>query len=1489
MNRDVDIAVIGMACRYPDADSVEQFWQNLCNGVESISHHTDEALLAAGVPSDLLADPRYVRASGDVAGSDLFDAAFFGYTPREAAIVPPHSRLFLMCAHELLERMGYDTQRESNAIGVFAGSGSNSYQLLNLHPTYDASDWHGLYEMSALNNSEYMPTNVSYRLNLGGPSVSVQTACSTSLVAIHLACQSLLNGECDIALAGGATINSPLKVGYLYQEGMALSPNGECRAFDANSSGTVFSNGVGIVALKMLDQAIEDGDTIHAVVRGSAINNDGAEKISFTAPSPERQAQAIREAQALAEVEPETIGYIETHGTGTVLGDPIEIAGLTQAFETDRRQYCAIGSVKTNIGHTDTAAGVAGFIKTVLAVKHGVIPPSLNYNAPNPNIDFANSPFFVNAKLREWRTDGEPRRAGVSSFGIGGTNAHVVLQQATVEPVVEEAELPLHVLPLSAKNAPTLNKLTQNLAAYLEREGDALSLGDVAHTLQIGRTAHTHRRTVVCRNLRDAVVKLTDSAEKVLPTAAPTSAPPIVFLFSGGGTQYVNMARGIYEAEPTFRAVVDRCAEILQPTLKADLRDYLFPTARAEAEAAEKLRRTTYALPALFTVEYALAQQWLAWGVQPQSMVGHSLGEYVAACIAGVFSLADALALVALRGRLIDTLPEGAMMSVSLSEQAVLPRLGTDLSIAAINAPEMCVVSGGVAAIDALAEQLQTEGIEHRRLGIVAPGHSAAVEPILPAFTEFARTIQFSEPQIPFMSNPTGTWITAADATDPTYWARHLRQTVRFADGLGEVLQEPRLILLEAGPGRTLTTLAKLHLQKSADHITLRSLRHPREPHDDLEFLYNAAGDLWAHGGEVDWETLHAGRSRRRVVLPTYPFDLRRFWVEPTQAQKETHAPTGRSSVDEWLYLPLWKQAHPLPPAQTHPQKTWWLFVDEAGVGRGLAEQLRQAGDTVVTIANGDQFAQHGGDDFVIAGGNSADYAQLAQLAPRPTDLVHAWHVTTDRVQSQHPFNTLLYLTQMLDNAAWVDQLRFTLLTNDVYPVLGNECVQPFKALALGWINSLPWEYPNIESRHIDLAVDTAAATLARELRDGTERAVAYRYQRRWLQTYERTHSATDHANLLRERGVYLITGGLGGVGVAIATRLAQTVQARLVLLNRSSMPPRDAWDAETDAQMLEKIATVRQLEALGGEVLVVSADVTDRAQMSSVIGRVRGHFGRINGVIHAAATFGGGVLLRQTPETIAETLAAKVQGTLVLDALLPDLDFLSLTSSQSALIGVFGNADYAAANAFQDAFAHWRTRQGKFTQSVNWDRWEDIGGVVEYAAEYERLTGKKLTGMTGAEGAEAFVRALAQSDSPQVIVSIQPFDTQLRQQDAAPVWDDVLAEVQNGGADETRPILSTAYLAPRTELETKIAAVFTALLGVQPVGVHDDFFEMGGHSLLGTQLVSRLTETLEETLALRQLFETPTVAGLADSITSRQQIVSEWDTTDELFEEGIL
>jgi len=939
------IAIIGMAGRFPGATDVERFWQNLVSGIESISRFTDEELECTyAIKTALKDNPAYIKSRPILDDVDMFDASFFGITPKEAELMDPQHRVFLECAWNAFEDAGYDTEKYQGAIGVYAGQSLNTYLLANLSANREfITEVVGQYQVGAYqvvlgNDKDYLATRVSYKFNLKGPSFTIQSACSTSLVAIVQACQSLLNYQCDMALAGGVSITFPQKRGYLYQEGGMVSPDGHCRAFDAKAQGTVFGSGAGVVVLKRLEDAIADRDHIYAVIKGSAINNDGSLKVGYTAPSVDRQAEVIAMAQAVAGVDPETISYIETHGTGTPIGDPIEVAALTQAFRgtTDRKGFCGIGSVKTNIGHLEVASGVTGLIKTALALTKESIPPTLHFEKPLAELDLENSPFYVVDKLTEWKRGSTARRAGVSSFGVGGTNAHVVLEEA---PLLESGQSrPHQLIALSARTESALDAARENLTRFLKEHPDT-NLADLAFTLKTGRRAFSHRMMLSSSDVADAVATLESGDKKrIRKSRQREGRPSVVFMFPGQGSQQVNMGRELYETEPYFRSQIDLCAEILRPHLGLDIRDILYPGDENIESSRDLLNQTAITQPLLFVIEYALAQMWKEWGVTPKAMIGHSVGEYVAACLSGVLSLEDALRLLAIRGRITQQLPGGSMLAVRLSREDVQPYLQNGVALAAINSPKLSVLSGSKEDIEKIKARFTENGVVTRLLQTSHAFHSAMIEPALPRFLDELKSVTLNAPEIPYVSTLTAQWITELEAKDPAYWVRHFRETVLFAPGIEELCKDANNIFIEVGPGQVLTALVR-QMCKQSGQIVLSTLGDGIPTDSDQKTVINALGQLWINGAEIDWNEYYKYEDRLKTSLPTYPFERKRFWVEPkSDFEPASTTKTVASTDNSQDYSPA--SANP-PSDNSRPRVDEYVQKDEGMTASEKAQSDR--------------------------------------------------------------------------------------------------------------------------------------------------------------------------------------------------------------------------------------------------------------------------------------------------------------------------------------------------------------------------------------------------------------------------------------------------------------------------------------------------------------------------------------------------------------------
>jgi acyl transferase domain-containing protein/acyl carrier protein len=1494
-NGEDEIAIIGMAGRFPDANNIDIFWRNLQNGVESISFFTDEELVSTGVDPSLLNDHRYVKAGTVLEDIELFDASFFGFTPREAEITDPQHRIFIESVWEALENAGYNSEAYPGQIALFAGTNVSTYLFSNIYPNHDFIKLADTFQISIGNDKDHLPTQISYKLNLKGPSVNVQTTCSTSLVAVHLACQSLLNGESDIALAGGVSIEVPQQTGYLYQEGGINSPDGHCRAFDAKAQGTIFGNGLGVVVLKRLEDAVADGDCIHAVIKASAINNDGSLKVGYTAPSIDGQREVILEALALAKVEPETVNYIETHGTGTPLGDPIEIAALTQAFRasTNKKGFCAIGSVKTNTGHLNTAAGVTGLIKTVLALKHKQIPPSLHFQEPNPQIDFANSPFYVNTKLLEWKTNGTPRRAGVSSFGIGGTNAHVILQEA---PVIKasSSSRPWQLLLFSAKTNIALDTSTDKLRAHLEQHPN-ISLPDVAYTLKVGRRAFDYRRIVICQDLDDAVKSLnSQDPERIFSHHHQPGHCPVIFMFSGQGSQYASMGRELYETEPTFKKHVDTCADILQPHLGLDIRSLLYPSKENTQTISLQLQQTALTQPALFVTEYALAQLLMSWGVRPEAMIGHSIGEYVAATIAGVLSLEDALKIVAKRGQLMQQVPTGSMLAVRLPEKDMQLLLDANelykefLQIGAINSRFSCVISGTSSAIAALEKQLSSQEVECRLLHTSHAFHSMMMEPILSAFSQAVKTVKLNPPKIRFISNVTGSWITKEQATNPDYWCQHLRQTVKFSDGILQLIRQFEGVFLEVGPGRTLSTLTTQHLEKNAKQQVLTSLRHVKEQQSDVNFLLKTLGRLWLSGVQIDWSEFYAYEQRHRLPLPTYPFERQRYWIDAkslsSSISRELTTLDNKQNIADWFYFPSWKRSL-LPHSLKSIQDKWLFFVDELGVGKKLIDAFKSKVKNIIIVQKGDNFSQLNENIYTVNPYRAEDYKalikELISLGHNLQNIAYLWDLSY--LKNHDPgnhleFNSLLFLTQSLSHLKINDSLQLWVISNNIQEVSGNEKLDPGKAAILGLCKVIPQEYPNITCRCIDIALinhkdpETGQERYDNNIIDklldelthpSSDMVIAYRDSYRWVQTFEpvRLEPVADEKIPLRKQGVYLFPGGLENIEFVLAEYLTKNFQAKLIFIEDSQFPEKDdfsQWLAiHTQGDEVScKIQQMLALEKLGANILILRADTTNYEQMYQIL--TPENIGQINGVIYST-----GIKREKLFASISEIadiefknlLESQYRQITALEKFLQSfkLDFCIIFSSLSSILGGFGLGLYSAGNQFIDTFTTLHNRNNHLPwYTINWDKFQ-------VNANQEKTTPEQVSrselAITPTETVEVFKRIFSLREGTQVILSTVDINAKInRIVSINSLVNSKSTNQSDLSSRYSRPSLSNSYVAPTNELEKQITEIWQEVLGIAEVGIYDNFYELGGDSLIATQLVSRLRAKFPVDLPLRDL-----------------------------------
>ncbi|MET9827945.1 beta-ketoacyl synthase N-terminal-like domain-containing protein [Streptomyces sp. NPDC006385] len=1484
------VAVIGMSCRLPGARDLGEFWDLLVSGREGLTRFTPEELADAGV--EARDDQAFVPVAGALGGPGEFDAEFFGLTPAEAEVTDPQHRLFLECAWQALEHSGYVPGRMPPRAAVFAGAANTGYRYERAVRRGAGTAGQPL-QVAVGNDTDMLALRVAYKLGLTGPGITVQSACSSSLVAVHLACQSLLTRESDLALAGGAAVRFLEPSGYRWEEGGILSRDGHCRPFDARADGTVPGDGAGVVVLKRLEDALADGDHIHAVIRGSAVNNDGADKMGITAPSAAGQTAVVAEALEVAGVDPATVDYVEAHGTGTPLGDPIEVRALAEAFgDRTGAEPCLLGAVKSNIGHLDAAAGVAGLIKTVLALAHRVIPPTLHFTAAHPETGLDKGPFQVCARRVPWPATGHRARAGVSSFGFGGTNAHVVLEAAPELPERTGAadEERWHILPLSARTPQALDAATTALADHLRAHPET-ALEDVAHTLRTGRAEFAHRRTVVCRDLPGAVAALTSPGRGQAPADAATGRRRTAFLLPGQASQYPGMGAQLYQREPAFRAALDECADLLRPHTGWDVREIAFAP-----DGAERLARTEYTQPAVFAVDYAMCRLLADHGVRPDAMLGHSLGELVAACLADVFTLADALRVVAVRSRLMQALPTGAMLAVPLGEAELREALGELGTLAAVNAPGACVVAATDQEAARVTEVLKSRGVAPVRLPTSHPFHSPVMDPVLDKIAEAVAEARPRAPRIPFVSNVTGTWITAEQATDPHYWATHARRPVLFSAGLATLLADDP-VLLEAGPGSALAGLARA--QRTPDGrppalaTTMRRSRTEEIP-EGRAFAEGLAG-LWRQGADVDRSAPDESRPKHRVPLPTYPFERRTHLLPPPGPAADA-AGGGRLPENRWHHLPVWRQSPPAPSAAAPEPWDCLVFEDDRGVGARLTEALRGAGHTVTAVRAGTGYerARDGGH---LIDPRDAEHigrliGELRAEGRRPTRVVHAWSITAAEDRGvverwegalDRGYLSVVQLAQALTGTGEAEPVQVDVLTDQLWDVCGEDVRAPERAAVLGAVTVLPQELPTLKCRAVDVILPTddpthdaawhrLTAHLLTELAaEPSTDLVALRGGRRWVRTF--APEPADPVEAPQVSGV-LITGASGEAGLAFAEQLAAGTGSRLFLVTEPDFPhpPQDSADltAYDDRVRARAGRLAALLDAHPGRIGIHTADLSDPARAAGAVDAARAHLGTVDGVVHALDVRGSGLAALKTREQLAPALTARARSVLLLDELLHDepLRMNLLVSSTTGIVGGFGQLENCAAGAFLDAFAHARTAAGRPTTAVDWGQWawddwleQHAAGNPELAAQLRRF--REDAGIPADRGVAAAWPALA-AGHPQTVVSATDFQDVLAGR--ATLTTTAYARENDGLRAAPDDDWDPGLLWPDDDIARTIAQVLHEVLGVTGFGPDDDFFGLGGNSLFAIQVIGRLREKFGD-LSMSAIFEAPTVRELAEVI----------------------
>lgn len=1451
----LEIAVIGIAGRFPGADSIDDYWRNLKEGVESISFFNEEELLNSGEKESLINNPLYIRANGYISDKHYFDSRFFNFLPDEVKLMNPQTRLLHECVWKAIEDAGVKPKEVDSNIGLYVGASANIDWMIHANLLNDSNDIHK-FSIQQLADVNFCSTQISHSLNLKGPSIFSNTACSTSLVNIHQACKSLLLSDCKIAIAGGISLSNNSKRGYLYQEGMIYSRDGHCRVFDKDASGTVEGEGVGIVVLRKLSDAIKNRDNIYAIIKGTGVNNDGKSKIGYTAPSVKGQAEVILRALSWAKTEPESIGYIETHGTGTILGDPVEIEALNLAFGKSEEKYCAIGSVKSNIGHLDVASGIAGFIKAVLALKYKKIPPSLNFKTPNPNIDFENSPFYVNTELREWKNDKYPLRAGVSSFGIGGTNAHVILEEAP-QLNFSTSSRQFQILKFSGKTPAALKRNFENLKNFLEKNID-LSFPDVSYSLNIGRELFSYRKILICKDINSAIEQLTSTRlDGIYKFDSENTKSKIVFMFPGQGSQYKSMCLDLYENEQMFKKVMDNCFELILKNSGKDIKSILFDKNKNGIDDTE------FTQPALFVVEYSLARLIMSWGINPDILIGHSIGEYVAACVCGVFSLEDALKLVVKRGELLQKLPRGKMLSVSISEADIRPFLAKhkNVSLAALNSSESCVVSGTEEAINSFKKNIELVGKESSILRTSHAFHSYMMDGILEEFDSVVKKVDFFLPKVPFISNLSGNLALDSEVTQSKYWVNHLRHTVNFNKGIEGICKENNLIFLEVGPGENLSSFVRANIFRKERHKVINLLGHPKyNKNADQYNLLIGIRDLALNGIELDWKNFYESEQRIKISLPTYSFDKISYPIEnniqDSILRQLSNPKLNINDITNWFYIPSWKLTPNLPEQRKNESVSCTLCLsDKFGIIESLSDKFKEDNEIVIWVRCGDSFYQESKYSYIINPNLDNDFHELVKCILSDNivfqRIIHCWGITQDELGEITEssflnsvniyFYSLLRFIQLFDQYKYLENLvEVTVLTSGLHNIFGQlNNSNPIKSLVTSLLNDIGGEYPTITTAHVDISISeeinySYLNNLYSELQfSQTQKMVSLRNSCRWVEILDplKIKCQLPLNATFKKKENYLITGGLGEFGFIISQYLATNYDARVILLGRTKLPSRENWslylkDDNGDNRLKNKINKLIFLEEIGCDFLYISCDVSSIEEFSMVIQDFEYSFGNLCGVFHAAG-FGNANLNTSLENiTVYDLQSQLLAGINCLNVLVKvlgnrKLDFCLLTSSIASFFGKFGEASTSAGYFYMNNFIRTHKEKGLLK---NWI----CVNLEEFGLDNPIFNSEDLI--------KVICMALSYKDLSSIFVSKSNIEDRMY---GLEVDENIFSD-----SDLFENSLDDFINFPDekiSETEQSLIKLWQSFFGKKDITLNSDFFELGGDSLKAITLIRRI------------------------------------------------
>ncbi len=1481
INNTTEIAIVGMSCRFPKSHSLDEYWTNLCQGVDCLSR----------TPSLDSMEEHYVPVRGTLKDIDLFDASFFGFNPSDAAVTDPQHRLFLECVWEALEHAGIAPEKiNEQIISVFAGMTDSTY----LHEYLLKNSWflkeHDSFAQRIATSMSMLSTQTSYRLNLKGRSVNVNTACSTGLITVDHACQELLNGTSDVAIAGSSTIILPQEQGYTYQEGGILSPDGVCRPFSQQANGTVFSNGVGVVILKRVEDALADNDTIYALIKARSVNNDGGDKLGFAAPSINGQKACIRAALAQAGICAAQIDLVETHGTATALGDVIEFQALSSVYknDTDKKQFCALGSVKANIGHTDATAGIASLIKTALCLYHKKIPPLIHFQSPNPELKFQESPFYVNTDLIDWNKKEHPRYAGVSAFGIGGTNVHLILSEAPQKPKRTDLIVQDEILLLSAKNEGAFKDTLHALSSHITEHPEHY-LTDIAYTLQKGREDFSYRGFIVGSDKKSIINGLPQLSSSFYNEDIHHE---LVFLFSGQGTQYTGMAMELCDSIPLVKHYMTLGSKLAEPYLHCSLFHLI------QDPQSLLLKETRYAQPALFIIEYALAKTLMDLGVQPEVLIGHSLGEYVAACLSEVFTFEDGVALICERGLLMQQAPAGGMILLEASNEELHHYLKeVPVDVALHNSTHQFVLSGASHAIIQLEALLKINNTPYKILPVEHAFHSQLMSSLEESFKELFSNITLSEPKIPIVSNVTGTWLSVAEAMSKEYWYRHMRETVQFCASIKRVLEDRHPLFIEIGPGQGLCQCVKELSQNKA--ISVSTLPNYQKNVSERHQLLQALGILWTKGVPIKWDNLDVATQKQKLAIPTYSFQKQRYWVE---AEPSLHIINPNDQAQK--YKPLWShqkvhQSNITDLLYRIEQHDWIIFEDELGLSQQFISTLKDHNIRPIIIRHASSYKKKNEFSYEINPKNKSDYLQMVRSLKaflKNPIILHCSSYTSfssllpdNKVINSQLDKTLyglFYLYQTYSELNPTREFKIAFLTHGLKKILGNEVVNPINASLIGASKVLMQENPDCYIKLLDLNMEechhkktSLIPNILRSLIDNPwtiERMMTfYRHGYEWNMTFGLIKKSLPVKNhRLRDKGVYLLTGGLGGIGLSFCDAIVSAIQSpTFILIARNIPPSEEYWDIliKEQAPGYEKIIRLAKLKQKGAHFLFFKADITNEAMLKKIFTECLSRVPTIHGVIHAAGVAEPDLANNKSKNNIQTVLGPKLYGTYNLAKMLHSisLDFVMLTSSLSTELGGIYYSDYAAANSALNSF---NTEDffpsASFIININWNTWNDVG----LAFQAEKNDQPHFIGLgndiSSTEGKNIFLTALNGSET-QILVSNKDIASYLTSFQEL-TQDSSTSQVKT----ERENICIKTHFAPSTsKTESQLINLWEEILHINPIGINDNFFDLGGHSLKSIKLLEKINGLFNKKLPASQLYLTPTIKELATTVMNQKDL----------------